>query len=62
MPHPVISKDDCIACGVCVETCPCEVLEIVDEHAAVVNEDACVACHQCEEECPVGAITEIAED
>lgn len=62
MSHPVIVKDDCIACGICVDVCPCDVLEIIDDSSTVTNEDACIACAQCEEECPVGAITEIAED
>ena len=55
MAHPVINADECVACGVCVDTCPCDVLELEDV-------DSCVACGSCQEACPAGAITEIAED
>ena len=51
--------EDCIACGLCVDTCP-EVFEMGDEFAEVIvdevpeeNEDAVV---QAAEECPTEAI------
>ena len=62
MSHPVIDADECIACGVCVDTCPAGVLELGDEAAQVSDADACVACGACLDACPAGAITEIAED
>lgn len=61
MSHPVIVADECIACGVCVDSCPTGVLELEDV-ATVTNEDACVACAACQDACPVGAITEIVEE
>ena len=39
MSHPVISADECIACGVCVDTCPAGVLELGDEHEAYDKPD-----------------------
>ncbi|MDR0308759.1 MAG: 4Fe-4S binding protein [Coriobacteriales bacterium] len=62
MPRPVIDTDECTGCGICVDTCPGSVLDIVNDVAAVVNEDACTACGDCMEECAMGAITEIEED
>lgn len=62
MSHPVIEADECIGCGICVDACPQEVLEVVDGVAEAVNEDACIACGDCVEECPMGAISEIVED
>lgn len=62
MAHPVINADECIACGVCVDTCPAGVLELGGSHAEVKDEDSCVACGSCQEACPAGAITEIVED
>ena len=32
MAHPVIDADECIACGVCVDSCPAgAITEIVEE-------------------------------
>jgi ferredoxin len=51
--------DDCIACGLCVDTCP-EVFEMGDEYAEVtvdaVPEEAEESCRQAAEDCPVEAI------
>ena len=62
MSHPVIEADECIGCGICVDACPQEVLEVVDGTVEAVNEDACIACGDCVEECPMGAIPEVVED
>lgn len=61
MAHPVIDADECIACGVCVDSCPAGVLELQDV-ATVADEDSCVACGACQDACPAGAITEIVEE
>ncbi len=62
MSHPIIEADECIGCGICVDSCPQEVLEVVNGVCEPVNEDACIACGDCVEECPMGAITEVVED
>lgn len=62
MSKPIINADECSACGICVDACPQEVLEIVNDVATVVNEEACIACGDCVEECPMGSIEEIEED
>ncbi len=61
MAHPVIN-DECIGCGICVDSCPQGAIDVVDGVLKVVNEEACIACGDCVEECPMGAIEEIAED
>ena len=62
MAHPIIDTDECIGCGICVDACPQEVLEVSSGVAEAVNEDACIGCGECVEQCPMGAIPEIAED
>lgn len=51
--------EDCVACGVCVDSCP-EVFELGDEIAEVivdeVPEECEEACRQAAEECPSEAI------
>jgi ferredoxin len=51
--------DDCIACGLCVDTCP-EVFEMGDEFAEVlvdeVPEECEEAVRQSAEECPAESI------
>jgi len=62
MSRPIINTDECSACGSCIDVCPNEVIDIIDDAAAVVNEDGCVACGACMEECPMSAIEDIEED
>ena len=62
MPRPIINQDDCSGCGVCVDTCPQNVIELVGDVAEAVNEDDCTGCESCLEECPMGAITEVEDD
>ncbi|MHC5034751.1 MAG: ferredoxin [Planctomycetota bacterium] len=55
----VTVTEDCIACGLCVDTCP-EVFDIGDEFAVVivdeVPEEAMEACRLASDECPTEAI------
>lgn len=51
-----IDPDLCLGCGICVEMCPNEVLEIVDDIATMVNEEECAACGICEINCEYDAI------
>jgi NAD-dependent dihydropyrimidine dehydrogenase PreA subunit len=52
-----IDKDKCQGCGECVDICPSEVLEMVDEKANQANPDECAGCESCVEVCKEGAIT-----
>lgn len=61
MPKPVINTDECSGCGICVDECPNNVLELNDDIASVANEDDCDGCATCVEECPMECI-EIEED
>lgn len=56
-------EERCKGCSLCVEYCPCGVLEMSDAFnrkgyhpPLVVEPSACVACQFCEEVCPEFAI------
>ena len=50
-----IDKENCSACGACVDACPFGVIEIIDDTATVG--DGCNLCGACEEVCAFEAIT-----
>ena len=51
-----IDKEKCDGCGICIDTCPVEVFEMVEEKSTVKNEGECLACRACEIQCPNVAI------
>lgn len=56
---PVIDKEKCIGCGLCVEICPCEVFDI--DHApktvpVVLYPRECWHCNACVLDCRAHAI------
>lgn len=53
---PIINKDLCIGCNLCVAACPYEVLTMVDRIAVVVKPEACEDLESCVEACPTAAI------
>jgi electron transfer flavoprotein alpha subunit len=50
----IIDKEKCIACEECVEVCPVEAIEVVDEMAQV--DDTCNLCGLCVDACEYEAI------
>ncbi|MCF8056353.1 MAG: 4Fe-4S binding protein [Desulfocapsa sp.] len=52
-----VDKEKCTGCNECVEGCPGEVYELIDNVATAVNIDECHGCHTCEELCEPDAIT-----
>ena len=58
----VVDPNKCIGCGICVDACPQEVLEVNGGVVEAVNEENCIACGDCVEECPMGAIPEVVEE
>ncbi|HEY3282669.1 MAG TPA: 4Fe-4S binding protein [Armatimonadota bacterium] len=54
---PVIDEDACGGCGLCVDACPNDVLQVQDDLAKVVNPDDCGGCAECVDACPSEAIT-----
>jgi uncharacterized protein (DUF362 family)/NAD-dependent dihydropyrimidine dehydrogenase PreA subunit len=54
-PRPVPRKGRCIACGVCVRSCPQDAIKI-RRGLATVNDSICIRCYCCHEMCPESAI------
>ncbi len=59
MPVETISKEECIGCGTCVETCPMDVFRMDknSKKSAITYQKDCQICHLCRIYCPVDAIT-----
>lgn len=55
--RPKIDVDECTGCGLCVDVCDKEALDLVDDICTVIKADACEGCGDCAEECPTEAIT-----
>ena len=60
----VVDTERCKGCGVCVASCPCDVLELSAEvnskgypAAQMKNPDACTGCASCGIICPDSCIT-----
>lgn len=53
--HPVIHRDNCTGCGVCVENCASDAIVIDGEGKAVIDHDLCVGCCQCVAVCGFNA-------
>lgn len=52
-----VFPDWCKGCGICVEFCPGNVLELTDQgKSTVVREEDCIRCGFCELHCPDFAI------
>ncbi|HOI75505.1 MAG TPA: mercury methylation ferredoxin HgcB [Syntrophales bacterium] len=52
-----VDREKCTGCGVCLEVCPHEVLELREKRVRIRNRDACMECGACSRNCPAGAVS-----
>ncbi|MDF7801107.1 ferredoxin family protein [Pontiellaceae bacterium B1224] len=53
-----IDENKCMGCGICVESCPMDVLRLdkTKKRAVIAYPEDCQVCHLCQHFCPTGAI------
>jgi len=55
--NPKVNQSKCLACEVCIDTCPCDAIIISKKNGkAFILQNKCVGCGACIEACPVKAI------
>lgn len=56
---PLVNKEKCVGCGICVESCPEASMEVVEKRGqkkVEIDLDFCKGCGICSQVCPFGAI------
>ena len=54
---PIIDRDRCDGCGLCVSVCGCGALVMVENVVTIVEVENCQWCAMCELVCPNEAIS-----
>jgi ferredoxin len=52
-----LDEEKCTGCGMCLEVCPHNVLEMNRAHVRIQNRDACMECGACSRNCPFDALS-----
>lgn len=53
---PLIDREKCDGCGLCISVCACKALVLVDNVITIIEVEECQWCTLCEAICPQGAI------
>ena len=53
---PVVDREKCNGCGLCISVCSCNAFVLVENIVTVIETEQCVWCLECEDVCPAGAI------
>lgn len=59
--RPVIDKNKCKECGICMAYCPVNSIMGIEKNCYVISYDYCKGCGICSAECPHNAIAMIPE-
>ena len=54
---PIINREKCQGCGLCVSVCRCGALILVEKTVTIIEVDDCGWCGLCELVCPNSAIS-----
>jgi len=60
--RPVIDKQLCVNCGICLSYCPVNSVRYDQEQGYIISYDYCKGCGICAVECPRKAISMVKED
>ncbi|MCK4245405.1 MAG: 4Fe-4S binding protein [Candidatus Omnitrophica bacterium] len=52
-----LNEEECVGCGVCVDACEKDVLEMTDDVVKIVHQEKCDGCNSCVEACPNEALS-----
>lgn len=53
---PIIKKELCKKCNICIESCPAEIITLKENGAVIKEYNKCIRCYCCQEGCPFNAI------